>query len=758
MDWWAGKARRFSGLLWGLWGSLVCVSAWSATITVDTLVDDDSGGGCSLRAALLSAQFGSSPEGSSCVSGSGRDSIIFSVSGVIALNEPLPEIPDDVDIVGPGPEELVIDAGGAGPVFAVAGTGVSISGLGLTGGAALFGGGLLILEGAAATVANVDVVSNAASRGGGGVAVHGRLDMRDSLIRDNSVFVDAEGSGGGGVYVAASGLLSLQDSVLANNETDGRGGGLFLAAVPEPPVLEGLEISGNAALAGGGGVFAEGVVFIEDSSVTGNSAGGGAAFAAIGGGIQAGAGIFAADVIIAGNRALAGSLAGAGGLLSTAGDVSVSGGQVAENKVEGAATGEVAGAILGGMVTLMEAGLADNAVEGGPGRVGSAMFAREGVMIARSTVRDNNVSGGSAVPAAAVYIAGATSSRIVNSTFDSNRAGTGGSILLAAADGALKVTNATITGNHGNGAFAGIRAEGMVELVNTIVFSNDVDCATGPGGTIASRGFNIDGDGSCRLVSTGDRSRTDPMLGPLADNGGPTPTHALLPGSPAIDRGSNQECPENDQRGFPRPEDGNLDGAMVCDIGAVEQLIEDLRVVQLSAESSEFRVGDSFRVTVSVANDGRSDIEDVAVRIDLPNELSFVSASRDCTAVGVVVSCKLGTLPANSGADVVATLRTEGGGRVSVFAAVSGNLVEHRTDNNTAELVLTLANNGAPPGNGFGPGNGPPNAPGAAPVVAVPSRLDGVGGGSMAPGWITLLALMLLMMKIGRKAIPSSRR
>jgi hypothetical protein len=87
---------------------------------------------------------------------------------------------------------------------------------------------------------------------------------------------------------------------------------------------------------------------------------------------------------------------------------------------------------------------------------------------------------------------------------------------------------------------------------------------------VASQGNNISNDSTCSLTGPGDRNNIDPRLGPLANNGGQTDTHALLADSPAVDAGSNTGCPATDQRGVARPIDGTGRGVAICDIGAVE--------------------------------------------------------------------------------------------------------------------------------------------------------------------------------------------
>jgi hypothetical protein len=108
-----------------------------------------------------------------------------------------------------------------------------------------------------------------------------------------------------------------------------------------------------------------------------------------------------------------------------------------------------------------------------------------------------------------------------------------------------------------------------VVVSNTLV---DGDCSLEH--DLMSGGGNLESPGSsCGFNLASDSSGVSPSalaLGVLSDNGGPTLTHALLPGSAAIDSGLNRHCPGVDQRGQPRPQDGDGDGHAVCDVGAFE--------------------------------------------------------------------------------------------------------------------------------------------------------------------------------------------
>ena len=145
---------------------------------------------------------------------------------------------------------------------------------------------------------------------------------------------------------------------------------------------------------------------------------------------------------------------------------------------------------------------------------------------------------------------------LTNCTLSGNTGGYGGGGGLYN-EGTATLTNCTLSGNS---AQMGDGIEGPATLTNTIVANNASENCQG---TVVSLGHNLDSDGTCGLAAPGDLSHVDPRLGQLQDNGGPTFTHALLPGSPAIDAGS-PDCPPpaTDQRGAKR--------IPPCDIGAYE--------------------------------------------------------------------------------------------------------------------------------------------------------------------------------------------
>lgn len=148
----------------------------------------------------------------------------------------------------------------------------------------------------------------------------------------------------------------------------------------------------------------------------------------------------------------------------------------------------------------------------------------------------------------------------------------------------LVVSNSTIAGNmtmdepggpaRDSGGGLGV-GQGTEVVRNSIVADNvqikdgvttSTNCGPIASGGITSLGHNIDSGSDCHFSGVGDLSDADPLLGPLRDNGGPTQTLALRPGSPALDRipSTGADCAATDQRGVPRPQ------GPACDIGAFE--------------------------------------------------------------------------------------------------------------------------------------------------------------------------------------------
>jgi CSLREA domain-containing protein len=153
---------------------------------------------------------------------------------------------------------------------------------------------------------------------------------------------------------------------------------------------------------------------------------------------------------------------------------------------------------------------------------------------------------------------------LVNVTVSGNKAESDAGGLSNDGAGVMTLRNVTVSGNkakRGAGISADENEGGRVVLANTIVAGNGKKKTTQCAGPVDALADSIAPDGTCGAAIT-----ADPLLGPLADNGGPTPTHALQPGSAAINTGRNGVCPDEDQRGLPRPK--TLENP--CDMGAFE--------------------------------------------------------------------------------------------------------------------------------------------------------------------------------------------
>lgn len=216
-------------------------------------------------------------------------------------------------------------------------------------------------------------------------------------------------------------------------------------------------------------------------------------------------------------------------------------------------------------------------------------------------LRNLEVAHGSYGAGGAIYIEGnysASGTTVDNVSFVGNSAPSGRGGVIWNGSGALSITNSTFYGNSaGSQGGALYNANGwMVDVVNSTFYSNSAptgavaynnsgsiwfkssilaNSVTGSScsGAIGDNGYNLEDATSCNFsVVNHSLSSTDPHLGPLAANGGPTRTMALLAGSPALDKipvGTNGcgTTITTDQRGVPRPQ-GTL-----CDIGAFERIL-----------------------------------------------------------------------------------------------------------------------------------------------------------------------------------------
>jgi hypothetical protein len=229
---------------------------------------------------------------------------------------------------------------------------------------------------------------------------------------------------------------------------------------------------------------------------------------------------------------------------------------------------------LGTLLTVTNSTMSNN--------TGAGIICNGIAMVTNCTI-SGNMRGG-------IYSGGTLT--VSSSTIAGNSGLNGGGIFNAAT---LTVSNSTIAGNsatvHGGGIYT---LSGSMSARNTIIAENKASEGPDVYGNLGSQGHNLLGDPQdvTGFNLDTDLVHVDPLLGPLQDNGGPTFTMALLPGSPAIGAGDPTNDPATDQRGFPRLVNGTIDiGAFEVQGTAVSQLV-------VSAPSS-VTAGSPFAVTVA---------------------------------------------------------------------------------------------------------------------------------------------------------------
>jgi uncharacterized repeat protein (TIGR01451 family) len=241
---------------------------------------------------------------------------------------------------------------------------------------------------------------------------------------------------------------------------------------------------------------------------------------------------------------------------------------------DGNAGGSVGGGIYNDHATLSVVGctLSSNAGFDGGAIYNDGSGSSASLIIRDSTIAENSCPGWGG----GIYNLSGTVT-IINSTLSQNASGLRGGGIFSDASSSLSMAHSTLSQNTASNG-GGIYNEGTLTIGHTLLAKGATgeNCTTGA--SVTNHGYNLSDDSSCTFFGATDIVTADARLGALADNGGPTETIGLLPGSPAIDKGDPNFDPtsftpslDNDQRGagFPRQADGGSGTARI-DIGAFE--------------------------------------------------------------------------------------------------------------------------------------------------------------------------------------------
>jgi hypothetical protein len=483
------------------------------------------------------------------------------------------EIANDVTLEA-GTNSVVITGNNLGRLFTVLSNGnLTLNGVTLSGGLSTNGGAIFVEPGGQVTVSNCLFRFNSAFGSNGVAGVNGD---NSSGVGENGTAGTAGQSARGGAIFNAGELTVLYSTFFTNTAEAGNGGDGGNGGHGDFQGGNGGK-GGNGGSAFGAAIYNIGTVSIDSTTFAGNlviggnggtggtngtgpfdgePGNGGSAGAASGGGLYSTNDAIVVRSTFSDNSSIGGSSANGGSSGNGVGNSGPRGGE-----------GSGAGFYNSGTATMNNCTFFANSVIGGNGGNGGPGDFEGG----------DGGNGGNGLGAAIYGFAGDI--EVINCTVAQNQAigGTNG----VAGSGPFRGSD----GNPGLGRGGVARGGGTFFLQNSILVTNAP--GTNAYGTITDGGNNISSDASLKGNS---RKRTDPKIGGLADNGGPTKTMKLLTNSPAIDT-ADDSAPDTDQRGIPRPI------GPASDVGAYEA--STVPIIQAQPQSQVQTNGGSvtFRVT-----------------------------------------------------------------------------------------------------------------------------------------------------------------
>jgi hypothetical protein len=504
-------------------------------------------------------------------------------------------------------------------------------------GGALLSGGTDEIP-AQVTLDNTAIEINSASDGSGGGIFNGPSSTTDLLngsrISEGNTALGVGSRGrGGGIFNQVGGTTSIDNSSIFGNVAQNNGGGISNAGtmtIANESIIGKSDTPNFTQDNGGGGIYTIGTLNISDSSIEGNRTSTVSdAATASGGGIHnrsniPGQGILTlTNVRIQSNRTGNGEESQGGGIYSTGTGASLT---IDTSLISDNTTGDGFSSSGGGLwlgsdteTQIISSTISGNTTGNGSNSAGAGIWSAGSLQLEHNTLSGNTTGNDVLAHGGGIYLSPSSSATIINSTLSGNATGTGetsvaGAIYVSSQDVTVlwsTITDNTATSETG-GIFAGPNTSAVLRGV--LLASNEVggtanNCSAQPG-TLVSAGYNLVADNTgCvdaftdgvnnDIVGTAD-APIDPLIGALADNGGPTLTHDLLDGSPAREVVPPAACVDlsetpitTDQRGSERPQ------GTACDIGAVEVGAVALSAVSISGPASG-DIGQSYEFTAAV--------------------------------------------------------------------------------------------------------------------------------------------------------------